>query len=378
MKNIAILSDLYPTIRSGMSDYIYNYTNLLANKNYNISFFTQTNFKIADSHKNINFKQIIDKNPLSILKTLYYLKKNNNIDFVHLEFPSSKNNLMIHLMLITLLSLIILRKKIILRLHEYSERPKLKKIVIILMGFVATHIITNNYVDLKNLSKLGLIGNIFSKKISFIPIGSNIKRHKFTSESLNKLRDSFSNLFLVGFFGDIYLSHEQKGGVLLIEIIKILINDYHLSNILFIIIGGNHKIKDYFYKKLGIYSKYIYFTGYLSEKDVSKYLQVCDIMIAPFKNGFIFNRGSLLASIVHNKCILTTFNKEENYSNDLKKSIIFFEKSDPSIFAKKINYLIQNKGIIKKYENKISSMENIFSWERIVNQFDVFYNKICY
>jgi glycosyltransferase involved in cell wall biosynthesis len=51
---------------------------------------------------------------------------------------------------------------------------------------------------------------------------------------------------------------------------------------------------------------YVFWTGYVSDEDVSAYLKLCSVVVLPFLDGASYRRGTLMAAIYHGCQIVTT------------------------------------------------------------------------
>jgi len=353
----------------GVSDYSYLFIKELKKRqNFEINIFTRKAGRIRNV-ENTSINRIISNNLLSFIR-LITNKEIIKSNIVQLELPC-QNKFILYYLLFCYMLKFISNSKLIIRLHEYSERPLIKKIFLILFVMASYRTICATREDELMISRLLLNKN----KVLTIPIFSNIKNFNIKEKEIIQLRNKMRSNFIIGYFGQIISKHDQKGGWFLLKVIKNLILKYKFNDFIFCKIGGSDDSKKIFYKILKKHKRNLHFTGYVSERDVSKYIYACDVMVFPFLNGFRNNRASLIASIMHDKCIITTKDKKEVYPANIDNCICFVER-DVDKFCKKIIYFSNNIKEIKKYEESVKNLKYFYSIRNIVNQFNKLYETL--
>lgn len=317
--------------------------------------------------RNVIHYPIIELKLISLIN-LFNHKNVKKSKIIQIELPCENKYFFYYLFLLTFYRYI-LKKLIIVRLHEFSERPFFKKIVLYFFVLISKLTICNSNEDILVLNKYG----VKIEKIKFVPIYSNIKKKPVLNKNV-KMTDIKKNNLIIGYFGQISEKHDHKGGRFIIEILNALINKYKFEKFIFIKIGGDDNSDIIFNKILSLYSDKLLFTGYLDNDQISEYLSYTDVMIFPFKYGFKGKRGSVIASILHEKCLITTYNRFEKYPKSINECICFVSL-DVDDFCKKIIEMNEDRNIISKYENNVKKIKEYYERSSIVKKFYIIYNE---
>lgn len=177
-------------------------------------------------------------------------------------------------------------------------------------------------------------------KILRVPLASNIKTGHYRRDKTRKWlikKYNWNTKDSIGcFFGFI---HPVKGIETMLRALA-LVNSQEIKRTNILIIGGTDCLsmdkkdsRDYFKKllilagKLGVESN-IYFTGYQSEKMVSRMLAGCDWGILPFNHGVTMKSGSLLTMIRHDLPTIVTSEEETDGEMDRISSLLKIKPKD--------------------------------------------------
>jgi len=173
------------------------------------------------------------------------------------------------------------------------------------------------------------------KSIFWIPVPSNINYYDFSQDQKNRLRnqlDFSSKDIVVSVFSPL------GSGKLFEEIIKTwkTVREKR-NNVKLMLIGISEK--DIVNYKLE-FEDDLYFTGYVSEKKVAKFLSISDIYLIPFADGISSRRASAIAAMLYGLPTITT--KERHTDSIFHNSpIIIVDRPDQ--LADKVLYFIDNK-----------------------------------
>ena len=183
--------------------------------------------------------------------------------------------------------------------------------------------------------------------------------------------------FIILYFGFFY---KGKGIPTLFKAIKILKENN--QDFVLVMVGEIRSInEDYvnylkrLQKELDIQDK-ILWTGGLKEQDVSLFIKSSDIVVLPFDEGISLRRGSLIACIVHGKCIISTFHK---FTPSLFKdgiNIVLIPPKDHYTLVSKIEYLLKNQDKIEFIENNVRELSGMFTWRKIASLYEKVFKRL--
>lgn len=371
---LLLITGLFPPQRNGVAHYCGKFVSNFSKQN-DITVLTTKDHRNVGGKSSTRYDLIrkLTINPVSAFTCIPHIRKEKRI--IQLEFPSCDNKLLITFLILSILIRIFSYENSVLRLHEYSERPWSKKNYIKILSILFNKIIVASGVDKQQLSNSLLITKIFNKEIHQIHIGSNIEISRMPINYIIELKKKIGSGFLIGYFGELTYKHNQKGGNQIIAIINNLKFKYGFDNFILVKIGGKDDIlSSYRTVHLNLRAN-IFCTGYLSEDEVSNYIQLCDIFIFPFEDGFKLNRGSLISCLIHKKKILSTRNSFENYPAGIEKYVTFINHNDIDLYCKNILAFVkyENSNIICK---DIQFDSTFFDWSTIISLFNNIYKTI--
>ena len=270
--------------------------------------------------------------------------KSTKADLIHFQYPTEGYGYSI---LPLLLILFLPKKKLIITIHELTNRNfKGKLFTFVLLLFNNTIIVTNE-IEFNYLKNIFFINR---KNIYVINIGSNIPASQNCSKSFLERK------FDIAYFGHI---RPIKGLEAFITLSKNLD-----ETIKCVIIGQNLKKYDSYLDELKAISANITFILDGSDSDTAENLSDCKIVYLPFPDGVSFRRGSLMAAAL-NGCVIVT-----NYSEDLDTNDFF------SKYCYLVNNEIEAKEIILQLLNNsndflfkdTSKLMSTFSWIEIAKK----------
>jgi glycosyltransferase involved in cell wall biosynthesis len=364
-----MISGDYPPIKGGVSDYtkrLFDELKKQLGKKDNIFLITSKGAK--KENKNI-INKIKKWNFIGLIKTLKLIRKIKP-NIIHIQYPTAQYKFNFSINFLPLfLRITKSSTPIISTLHEFSNRSFLGK-VRLSINILFSHkiLIVSEKYRKDILSFLWPFKKIIKNKLVYIPIGSNILPHKIPSEEIKKTRKKIAKNgeTILCYFGAI---REEKGIEFLLDTFKIMLKEE--KNLKLIFIGqcdGKYGSKIKKITKEKNLSQNIIFTGYLSERDISKYLFSSDICVLPFLDGVSTKRGSFLAPLFHNIPIITT--KPDHKLPELinHKNIILIRPNDKGGLKKEIKYLITDKEKINIIKKNSLQLKKRFSWENITKK----------
>ncbi len=220
--------------------------------------------------------------------------------------------------------------------------------------------------------------SVHPSKIVHIPVGSNIERIPNFSKGDKKITQTKLGIrqddTIVSFFGFI---HRGKGLETLFIAFKQVISKRRKGPKPYLLIIGelNEVVGDrrYLYnmkklsKELGI-EKRVFWTGYCSSENVSRYLLSSDVCVLPYDEGVSFKRGTFITAISHGLPTITTIGTKIPDDLHSGKDVLLVPSNDPAKLAEAIMNLTNSKELLIKLKKYSTYLARKFSWESIVQK----------
>lgn len=334
--HIVLITGSFPPDFCGVGDYTKKIFEALSLKNnFEIKIFHKSNWRLKYLLK--YFNELIEK------KSKIY----------HIQYPTEGYGYS----LVPLFLLLLLRisgKKTITTIHELSSRNRLAYIYTQFLIFFSTRSIVSNSLELKHARKF-----IFNKKkVSLIPIASNIKKSLFANVEFDKRN---VDLAYFGHFRPI------KGIESFIDAVSIVRQNFNVQ-----LIGQILPKYSYYFKEVEKKAKElkINIIADKDENEVSDLLANVKIIYLPFPDGISSRRGTLLASI-KNGCVVISTKSNIGEFNDFFKNYIYLVDSDQeaaTIIKKLLNHEIKPKDT--------TLLKDMFSWKGLVSDHSKVYNSL--
>jgi glycosyltransferase involved in cell wall biosynthesis len=331
MKKILFVTGSYPPDVCGVGDYSERLFNVL-NKGANLfELFYKTNWSVS--------------NLFSYLKEI----KSKKADLIHFQYPTEGYG---YSFLPLLLLLFLPKKKLIVTIHELSNRTFKAQVFTMLLLFFSNKIIVTNEIEYQYLKKLPILNR---KETFIINIGSNIPK------SNNVFRSFSERKIDLAYFGHI---RPIKGLESFITVANKFSNTKKCA-----IIGQNLSKYHSYLAELQTKSDN---TNYILNEAVSETadnLSECKIMYLPFPDGVSSRRGSLMAASL-NGCVIVTTYSDDKVTNDFFEKYCYLVNNEDE--AKKIIELLLNRGDC--VDKDVSKLMDLFSWEEIAKKhFEVYF-----
>lgn len=358
MKILFITNNL-PPIVDGVGDYTYNIAKQFVEHKHEVYIICKNNPQINTNVAGMTILPIVKKWDGNCYKPIIKLIKEKNLDVVSLQYvPHGFHPKGLPFPIIKLTKEI---KKCHTQLftfcHELLVLPKqgnIKRCVLSYLMKQITKIIINNsdYAATSNEYYKYLAENYIevNKKLDIIPISSNIPLIKYNVDYIKNLRKNIAspNDFIIAFFGnrDVHTS---------IEVIKKLIKGGNRLKILFI---GKTAMQDL------LDTNFVYKTGIINTDEISKYLQIADVLLLPENKGFgcSFKSGSLIAGLQNGTTIITTKGRMTSELLIDKQNIIFTDFDDKNNIEKLLIWCMEHHLECKKIGNNARSQFSFISW----------------
>src|SRR5690606_3980776 len=119
----------------------------------------------------------------------------------------------------------------------------------------------------------------------------------------------------------------------------------------------------------------VIWTGYVSEEEVSSYLQLADVVTLPFRDGASFRRGSLMAAIEQHCPIITT-QPALHIPEFTTNNMILIPPDSPEDLARAISMLIQSPEKRQKLQDNVKGLKESFNWDTIAQETISFFEQV--
>jgi glycosyltransferase involved in cell wall biosynthesis len=298
-----------------------------------------------------NFFELFYKANWSLNKLFPYLReiKSKNADLIHFQYPTEGYG---YSFLPLLLMLFLPKKKLIVTVHELSNRTFKARLFTMILLFFSNKIIVTNEIEYAFLKKTPILKG---KQIFIINIGSNIPRSKYGGRILAERKIDLA------YFGHI---RPIKG----LESFVTVANKFS-STKKCVIIGQNLSQYQPYLKKLQTKSENIDYILNGAAPETADMLCECKIIYLPFPDGVSSRRGSLMAASL-NGCVIVTTYSSDKLTNDIFEKYCYLVNSEDE--AKSVIERLLNQGDF--LDKEVTKLMNLFSWEEISRKhFDVYF-----
>ncbi|MBN1178847.1 MAG: glycosyltransferase family 4 protein [Anaerolineae bacterium] len=223
---------------------------------------------------------------------------------------------------------------------------------------------------------LTLEGQLPSKRLNLIPIGSNIPLVPPAGYDRNVERARWGvgpNDLLLGYFGFL---NESKGGEELIRSLALLVERGLPAHLL--MVGGRVGTSDPTNRAyadrvngliadLGLESR-VHWTHYASPVKVSAGLLATDVCVLPYRDGVSFRRGTLHACLIHGRAVVTTRPVVPLQEVRAGQNMLLVSPHSPEDLADAVARVAADPALRARLEAGSSALAAEFTWERIARQ----------
>lgn len=243
----------------------------------------------------------------------------------------------------------------------------------------AEGVITTNQEDY-----LRLEGEIPAKRLSLIPIGSNIPPNPPPGYDRDIERARWGvqpDDLLLGYFGFL---NESKGGKELMQALALLVQQEMPAHLL--MVGGQvgssdpanrayaERVKKLI-AELDLEGR-VHWVGYTHPEAVSAGLLATDVCVLPYRDGVSFRRGTLHACLAHGRAVVTTRPSVELPQVRDGENMLLTEPRDPEGLAEAVARLAADPALHARLEAAAAALSAEFTWERIARQTAAFFRRL--
>lgn len=357
---ILFITNTLPPIVDGVGDYTYNIAKQFAEHDHDVYIVCKKNPAINTDVEGITVLPIVEKWNFNCHKPIVKLIKEKEIEIVTLQYvPHGFHPKGLPFALIKLTNEI---KKCGTKLFSFCheililpEKYNIKRnILSLLMKNITRDIINNSDYAATSNEYYKLLSEDYikvNKELNIIPIASNIPFNEYDIDYLKDLRDTIAKPeeTIISFFG-------KRNIISCLETVEELINEG--INIKILSIGKTDISND------NIDKRFIYNTGILDVDEISKYIQVSDILLLPEEKGFgcSFKSGSLIAALQNGATVITT---KGRMTSDLlinKQNVIFVDFQNKEELMEILKWCISNPSDCNTISNNAKKQFNYINW----------------
>lgn len=238
-----------------------------------------------------------------------------------------------------------------IQLYKYLKEKRLLKKILknIHQIFITAPYLEKNIESICNKKKL--------PNIHWLPLRSNVNYIKDPNKARN-IRKAFAPeaQFLLGCYGSYYeknLLKQLKRNILLLL-------QNHPERTFLCLGRKSEKFVATFKRNYPNLANQIESTGELDQVAISAHIQACDIMIQPYPDGVTAKRTSILASLLHEKAILTTSGNNSELFWSKRKCVLLYKEGSDLDFITQFEQIIYDSSVKKRLELKAKETYQLF------------------
>ncbi len=252
--------------------------------------------------------------------------------------------------------------------YLFPKAGQLRERAVRFMASQADGVIATNRADFEKLIAWG------ARRVVEIPIGSNIIVHQPNHIELQEACEDLElpeKYTLLAYFGFV---NESKGVDVIIEALSKMPKSVHL-----VCIGGrlgtsdsvnNQLFLDHLNRLIEVYKlqSRVHWTGYLSDRRVSSYFNLADLVVLPYRDGVSLRRGTLMAAMAHGRPIVSTLPPEPIAELKHGENIFLVPPNDPEAIVDAVKQYLQDDQPFGKIGRAAQETSYQFSWDTIADQ----------
>jgi glycosyltransferase involved in cell wall biosynthesis len=261
--------------------------------------------------------------------------------------------------------------------YLFPKAGRLRQMAVRFMARQARGVIVTNSAD-----HHALTSDLAEEKLRQIPIGSNIAVHLLPAERITAVRRRLgltAEHCLLGYFGFL---NESKGADTLLSALARLGEQTHL-----VFIGGRTGDSDphnnqAFYNHLdGLIGELdlngrVHWTGFVSDEEVSAYLQAADLMVMPYRDGVSLRRGTFMAALAHGRPLLTTPPAITMPELLHGQNVYFSPVDDVATLVQSIQTLWADAYLRIRLGKGATQLADSFTWSKIAGETAAFFHEV--
>lgn len=260
--------------------------------------------------------------------------------------------------------------------YLFPKAGPLRDWIVMRLARASNGVIVTNHEDLQRIQHL--------PNVRLIPIGSNILTElpeDFDAAVWREKIGAQPGDFLIAHFGFVKLG---KGLETLLESVVQLRRENFPARLL--MIGGRTSTNeptdaaytaaiDQHITDLGI-SDYVYWTGYVDEREVGAYLTASDAVVLPFADGVSYRSGSLMAALRYDGVIITTTPRTAIPTFRDGENMLLFPPNDSAALTRQVRRLYDTPPLRVRLQEGARQLARQFDWTQIAQDYVEFFQHI--
>ena len=123
--------------------------------------------------------------------------------------------------------------------------------------------------------------------------------------------------------------------------------------------------------------KNVVWLGHCERARVATLLEASDIYVVPYDDGISTRRGTLLAGLVHNLPVVSTYPSRRSGRFRDGENVMLVPPGDPIALARAIGMLIASPNLRQKIRSGARALAAEFSWTHIAADTVAVYREVC-
>jgi glycosyltransferase involved in cell wall biosynthesis len=372
---IGIITGEYPPMQGGVGAYTAIIAQQLAAHGHDIFVFSTTS--AAQNTPSITLTNAVRRWDVSSLLAIRRWANTNRLDIIDVQFQTAAFQMspVIHF-----LPDVLRPRPVMTTFHDlrfpylFPKAGRLRGWIVMRLARASAGVIVTNHEDAARLATV--------RHMALIPIGSNIWVQNAPIDSA-RVRAAIDapNRFLIGYFG---LINRSKGLETLLHSLSALRAGGIDARL--VMIGGTAGDSDRsnppYLREIDLLidslalGDCVHRTGYVSDADVSAWLQTIDVIALPFRDGASFRRGSLMAAIEH-ECVIVTTQPNvpiPEFQHDI--NLLLHPVDDSSALTQALRRVYDNPALRDALRKNIAALKSRFNWSSITNDTLSFFQRV--
>jgi glycosyltransferase involved in cell wall biosynthesis len=258
--------------------------------------------------------------------------------------------------------------------YLFPKAGKLRDWIVMHLAQASAGTIVTNHEDYERVKHL--------PKATMIPIGSNILTELPTDFDLQEWARQQAigewDGFWISYFG---FMNRSKGIEVLLDAFAKIREKYPFK---LIFVGGRTGTSDptnaayadeieHYIEKLKL-KPYVFWTGFVTDEDVSAYLKLSAAVTLPFLDGASFRRGTLMAGIYHGCKIVTTIPQVPIPEFVDRENMVLVPVGDSEALAQGIEFAIFSS----RLREGVKVLRTHFDWDNIARDTTAFFERVIH
>jgi len=374
---IGIVTGEYPPLQGGVGAYSRIIAQTFTQQGHQVFIFSDT--QTHEDDPAIALTNPVKQWRLGALRTVRQWARTNQLDIVNLQYETACYAMSpwIHFLPDVLRGVpLITTFHDLLFPYLFPKAGRLRDWIVMRLARASAGVIATNHEDMEQLKQL--------PNATLIPIGSNILTtlpENFNRIAWREKVGATADDFLLAHFG---FMNRSKGIETLLAALAILRSEGNPTKLL--LIGGRTGSSDPAnvtyadaieaqVTQLGL-TEYITWTGFVNDEAVTAYLNACDAVVLPFRDGASYRRGTLMAAIQHGCAIVTTQPQVAIPTFRDGENMLLSPAGNASALAESIKQLRANADLRAKLGKGAQELRQNFDWEIIAQNHLLFFEKL--